>query len=149
MRNVILIVGFITGMFQNAVNDEERAGAQKAEIPDAVSIEGARLEIRGVFEKEYMAYEKPLDKKMKREAGILLAYKLLEEERKGGHSDAVRYVLFYEAMIIATEEVDVEILIHAVIGLSEHFGEDGVRFLDVSLDDAKKKAKAGNAGRVL
>jgi len=76
---------------------------------------------------------------------LRLAYRLLGEERKGGHSDAVRYVLFHEAMLMASDAADAQALIHAVNGLARSFEEDEIRLLEKSLDEARGKAGGGDS----
>ena len=148
MHSIIILMFLAVCVLQDASGDDKKTRVQECGRPDALSREVAQNKVRSIFQIDYMAYEKESDNKKKSKAGSNLAGKLLVEERKGGHSDAERYVLFYEAMMIASQVADVGVLRRAVEGLSGCFGEDDVRMLEVSLSDARKKAKGDTALQV-
>lgn len=141
MQTLATILILVFSLFQSEGLPDEEDRHEKTDRPDAVSREDARIEIRSVFEEEYRAYEDSLDRQKKNETGTYLASRLLEEVNKSGHSESIRYVLFYEAMLIATEVVDTQLLTQAIDGLSSQFIEDDVRLLEASLSEAKKKVK--------
>jgi formylglycine-generating enzyme required for sulfatase activity len=141
---MIIFFFLLVSMPLGSAIDDDQQTARAVEKPGAASMDSARVEIRGVFEEEYAAFERYASDERKKEAGLRLAYRLLKEERKGGHSHAVRYVLFLEALSITADIADVQVLIQAVNGLAAHFGEDEVHLLEQFLDKASRKAKSAD-----